>query len=155
MEVTFYNVSDGPSKLVKDISSKIGTERVLRPTDDINVLNPTIVVGWNDAIGNQIVNANYCYIDTFKRYYWISCSVDTAKRIIVSGRVDYLMSWADEIKQCECNVVRSNIGHPTYIIDKKYPIDTSRFYTLAIDFPHTSLDYNNGISNPQFIIITR
>lgn len=155
MNITFYSVSDSPKKLIKDISNVIGTSRALSPTGEINVLNPVVICAYDSTIGDRIINSNYCYIDSFHRYYWVTCSIDTAKRIVVSGKCDYLMSWADGIKSCKCNVIRANLGKPSFIPDKKYPVDTSRFVTESIDFPDTQLEHNGGIITPQYVMITR
>lgn len=155
MNVTFYRVSDPPNKLIKNISGVIGTARALAPTGQINVLNPVITVAYDSTNGDNVINANYAYIDTFHRYYFITCGIDTAKRIVVSGKCDYLMSWAAGIKACPCNIIRADLGKPSYVPDKKYPLDTSRFNVEAIDFPQTSLTHNGGIVTPQYIMITR
>lgn len=155
MYVTFYKVSDPPNKLIKDITNVIDTSRALAPTGQVNTLNPTIVVAWDSTNGDKIINANYAYIDTFNRYYWITTAIDTANRIVIQGKVDYLMSWADGIKQCPANIVRADLGTPTYVIDKKYPIDPTRFYTQGITFPETQLSPTNGVLYPQYIMITR
>lgn len=154
MNITFYNVSDNPKKLEKDISNKIGTARVLEPTAPVEVLNPTVVVNWDNTYGNIIANANYAYIDTFKRYYFINCALDTAQRVVVSGKVDYLMSWATQIKACPATIVRAQIGHPTYVVDKKYPIDPNKFIIHGIDFDDSPYLRDTIPSNP-YIVITR
>lgn len=155
MKITFYNVSDNPKKLEKDISNVIGSARVLEPTAPVEVLNPTVVVNWDSTNGNLIANANYAYIDTFDRYYFISCALDTAQRVVVSGKVDYLMSWADQIKACPATIVRAQLSGPTYVIDNKLPVDPSQIKTHGIDFPQTPITFNNGLINPQYIMITR
>lgn len=155
MNITFYNVSDNPKKLTKDISNVIGSARVLEPTAPVEVLNPTVVVNWDNTYGNIIANANYAYIDTFKRYYFISCALDTAQRVVVTGKVDYLMSWATQIKECPATIVRAQLSGPTYVIDNKLPVDPSQIKTHGIDFPQTPITFNNGLINPQYIMITR
>lgn len=156
MNVTFYNISDNPKKLEKDITNVIGSARALAPTGQINVLNPVVVVAWDSTNGDKIINANYAYIDTFDRYYFITCGIDTAKRIVVSGKVDYLMSWAAYIKNCPCTVIRNeNIGI-NYVVDKQLPLDSSRFDTEGIVFTaETPIDFNGGLVTPQYIMITR
>lgn len=155
MNITFYNVTDSPNKLEKDITHVIGSARALAPTGQINVLNPVVTVAWDNINGDSIINANYAYIDTFQRYYWINCGIDTAKRIIVSGKVDYLMTYAAGIKNCPATIVRAELGKPTYIIDDKLPIEPDRFATHGINFPETPLTFNNGLVTPQYIMITR
>lgn len=152
MYITFYNVSDPPNKLIKDITSIIGSARALAPTGQIDTLNPTIVVAWDSTNGDKIINANYAYIDTFKRYYWINTAIDTANRIVVQGKVDYLMSYAEDIKKCPCTVVRAELGAPTYIIDNKYPIHQNKFRFQGIDFDAPP-DFYTGPEH--YVLITR
>ena len=154
MYVTFYNVSDPPNKLIKDITNVIGTSRALAPTGQVNTLNPTIVVAWDSTNGDKVINANYAYIDTFNRYYWITTAIDTANRIVIQGKVDYLMSFAEQIKNCPATIVRAELGKPTYVVDKKYPIDSSRYYIEGIDFANSDVLTGNRPQRP-FIVVTR
>ena len=154
MNITFYNVSDSPNKLEKDISHVIGSARALAPTGQINVLNPVVTVAWDAVNGDNIINANYAYIDTFQRYYWINCGIDTATRIVVSGKVDYLMSWSNYIKECSATIIRAELGHPTYVVDKKYPIDSSRYWIEGIDFDNSDVLTGTRPTRP-FIVVTR
>lgn len=151
MQITFYKTASDPKCLTKDISTVIGSAHALAPTEQVGCLNPVIMIDYNTAL----ITANYCYIDTFHRYYWCNIAVTTAQRMIVSCKVDYLMSWAAGIRACSCNVIRTNLGTPSYIPDKKYPVDTSRFVTQSIDFPYTELEHNGGIITPQYVMITR
>ena len=152
MYVTFYNVSDSPKKLVKNITNVIGTSRALAPLGQVDVLNPVIVVAWDNTNGDKVINANYCYIDTFKRYYWITTGIDTSGRIVVTGKVDYLMSWAEAIKNCPCTVVRAELGKPTYIQDDKYPIHQAKYIFEGIDFD-SAPDFYTGTEH--YVLITR
>ena len=154
MNITFYNVSDPPNKLIKNITNVIGTARALAPTGQVNTLNPTIVVAWDSTNGDKIINANYAYIDTFKRYYWITTAIDTANRIVIQGKVDYLMSWADGIKQCPANIVRADLGKPTDIVDTKYPIQPSKYKIQGVDFDESLYLRDAGFS-PVTVIVTR
>lgn len=154
MNITFYSVSDSPKKLEKNLTNVIGTARALAPTGQINVLNPTISVAWDAVNGNNIINANYAFIDTFNRYYWITCGIDTAQRIVVSGKVDYLMSWADYIKNCDCNVIRAELGKPTYIVDNKYPVEMSRYIFEGIDYDESPY-LRDSTPSQHYILITR
>lgn len=153
MNITFYNIADNPFALEKNLPAPIGTARALAPTGQVNSLSPVVVVAWDSVNGNKIVNANYCYIDTFDRYYFITCGVDTAQRIVVSGKCDYLFSHADEIKNCPACILRNeNIG-TNYAIDKKLPIDSSRFFVEGIKFPDSELTKHYGVNFPYVLIV--
>ena len=150
MEVTFYTTSSDPKCLHKTLSAELGTALVLEPTEAVGCLNPVLSIKYNSTF----LPANYCKIDTFNRYYWCSVAVDTAGRMTVSCKVDYLMSWATQIENCECNIIRAEIGHPTYIPDKQYPIDPSRYSVESKDFQNTELEYS-PLVKAQFIMLTR
>lgn len=154
MNITFYNITDNPFTLEKTLPAPIGSARALAPTGQVNCLNPVVVVAWDSTNGNRIVNANYCYIDTFDKYYFITCGLDTAKRIVVSGKVDYLYSHAAEIKNCPACILRNENVGINYVKDDKLPIDPNRFYTIGRQFPDTGLT-GTAVSGYQFILITR
>lgn len=146
MTVTFYKVTDDPKKIDKTLGTPIGTAQgyPLDPTAIVDLLNPTIVVEYNTAF----LNANYCYIDTFDRYYWCSFGVNTAGRTVVECRIDYLMSFAASIKNCPATIVRAELSSPTYVPDKELPIDPNRIWIEGHDldgeqvlFPDTYYPY--------------
>lgn len=154
MNITFYRISDAPDVLNKSLGNAIITARALAPTAQINTLNPVVVVAWDSSLGPAIINANYAYIDTFDRYYWITTGVDTANRIVVSGKCDYLMSWAAQIRECPANIVRAELGQPTYINDKKYPVHPSKYIFEGIDFDASPYLRTTRPAQP-YVVITR
>lgn len=151
MEVTFYKTSSDPKCLHKTLSTALGTALVLEPTASVGCLNPVLSIKYNSTF----LPANYCQIDTFGRYYWCSVAVDTAGRMTVSCKVDYLMSWATEIEACPATIVRAELGKPTYVPDNKLPVDSKRYFTEGIKFPQTSLSGGGGMIYPNYVMITR
>lgn len=152
MTITFYKTADNPKKVDKTANLvTVGQGVALAPTGQVDVLNPVILTDYAESF----LNSNYAYIDTFHRYYWITTAVDTAGRLIVSCKVDYLTSWAGAIKNCPATIVRAQLSGPTYVIDNKLPVDPSQIKTHGIDFPQTPISFNNGLVTPQYIMITR
>lgn len=149
MQITFYTTSDPPEKLEKELSI-IGTATALKPTARVDMLNPVIVCNAN----SERLKANYVYIDTFDRYYWCTVSLDTANRMILSCKVDYLMSWKNSIKNCPACILRNENVGINYMKDDKLPIDPNRFYTIGRQFPDTGLT-GTAVSGFQFVLITR
>ena len=149
MQITFYTTSDPPEKLDKSLTM-IGTATALKPTARVDMLNPVIVCNANAAR----LAANYVYIDTFDRYYWCTVSLDTANRMILSCKVDYLMSWKNSIKNCPACILRNENVGINYMKDDKLPIDPNRFYTIGRQFPDTGLT-GTAVSGFQFVLITR
>lgn len=149
MHITFYTTSDPPEKLDKELSI-IGTATALKPTARVDMLNPVIVCN----ASTERLAANYVYIDTFNRYYWCTVSLDTANRMILSCKVDYLMSWKNSIRNCPACILRNENAGINYMKDDKLPIDPNRFYTVGKQFPETGLT-GTAVSGNQFILITR
>lgn len=93
------------------------------PTGEINILHPTLILEYDGAI----LNANYCYIPNFNRYYYLSITLDKGKRMILNCSVDVLKTYATQIKNRQGTILRSeSIGKPTQIVDNKLPIDPNR-----------------------------
>lgn len=148
MNITFYTTSDPPKKLEKTLTA-IGNAHALSPTAEVTVLNPVIVCNYNA----QLLAANYCYIDTFQRYYFCSLATDTASRLIVSCTCDYLMSWADYIKRCPANIIRAEQAGVNYVVDRQLPIDSSRFFIEGKRFDLTPLQYTEDTPY-KYLLIT-
>lgn len=152
LTVTFYTSSANPKKLDKsgDLTA-IGTAKTLHVKHKIDILNPVFEVDYNILF----LAANYVYIAEFGRYYFCTIATDTAQRITVSAAVDVLYSHAAQIKGAAVTVIRSEAAGVNYVIDNKLPIDPNRFNTEGVTFPDSPIMFNNGLSTPQYIMITR
>lgn len=150
MTITFYNVTDPPKKLIKNITNVVGNARALAPTGQVNTLNPVVIVAWDSTNGSKIINANYAYIDTFKRYYYITTGIDTAGRIVVSGKVDYLMSYAKSIKKCPATIIRAEQASINYVPDSKLPIDTNRIRITGV---RSSRSVHDDLLTTPYIVV--
>lgn len=130
MILTLYTNSDDPKTLVKTHSVQLGKAQALAPTGQVNVINPVVSIDYNASF----LNANYCFIDTFNRYYYCTIGLDTAMRMIISCKVDYLTSFASYIGQCPATIIRAELEGPTYMVDEKLPIDPSRVNIIPYNF---------------------
>lgn len=93
------------------------------PTGEINILYPKLILEYDSTI----LNANYCYIPDLNRYYYLSITLDKGKRMILNCGVDVLKTYANQIKNRQGTILRSeSIGKPTQIVDNKLPIDPNR-----------------------------
>lgn len=146
MNVTLYRTGDDPKKVTKTLTTV--STMVATATQPCDVLSPRLILG-GDAIVNAI-NSNYCYIDTFARYYFIKKHItDTAARIIIECECDYLMSWAAGIKASRQLVTRSeSVGSPTKIIDSKYPLASEKdMYVIRFEGGNMNLSSADVYSN--------
>lgn len=149
MTVNLYTTNSNPKSLTKSLTM-IGQARVISPTAQVSVLNPVLVIAHSDTL----LPCNYVYIPKFRRYYFCTVSTDIAGRIILTCKVDYLMSWADYIKSCPANIIRAEQAGVNYVVDNQLPIDQSRFFTQGIKFDKTLFKPSYSVT-PTYVIITR
>lgn len=125
--VYFYSCSCNPNNVDKSGSlAFLGSSQILRPTHQINVLTPAFSIDYNGTL----VNANYCYIDTFGRWYFCTVSTDTAQRMAINASVDVLYTYKSAILSSGATVIRRENYNGstgcTYVPDKKLPLDPCR-----------------------------
>lgn len=133
MTVTFYRITEDSRALTKNVSSPLGTlsNISINPTEALSILKPTLVMAYN----SNYITANYCYIDTFSRYYFCNVALAPGNRAIVSCVVDPLMSFKTGLLNIPVTVVRSESAGINYVPDAQLPIDPARFKLQVKDFP--------------------
>lgn len=119
MNLNLYTTTSDPRAVNKTINS-IASGIPIKPTSDVALLSPNIIINFSAAY----LSANYAYIPQFGRYYFINNAVvKIGSEIVLSMKVDPLMSFANQIRGCQATVIRSeSIGKPTMIPDNKLPI---------------------------------
>lgn len=121
--VNFYkNVSDNRF-LRKNISLlQTITCDVYYPCDR---LNPVLVI---DKDNIDFEDTNYCYIEEFGRYYFITnISGEAANIVQVSCHVDVLMTYNSKIRNCPIIAARSSNNTNSYLIDENRIFKTTVF----------------------------
>lgn len=102
MDIIFYKSTNEVSSFPKSLTDGVTISGTLRSECDI--LNPVIEF---TGIGVDIPY-NYCYIPTFKRYYFITEARSIRNDILeISMHVDVLQSWANEILNTKALVLRN------------------------------------------------
>lgn len=91
--------------------------------NDFDLLNPVFVFSFRGGESNP-TQYNYCYVGTFKRYYWISGWTFSNGQWIASCSVDALASWKTEIGRQSAYVLRSAAAFDGNIQDTLYPAKT-------------------------------
>ena len=79
----------------------------------LDVLNPTISLHITDDLATKMLSCNYCYIDEFKRYFFINDIKVLGKVVELSLEVDVLETYRSEILTSEC-VYNSRISVGDY-----------------------------------------
>lgn len=129
--LNLYQTNSDSRQVTKELSS-IAENIAIQPTSTIDVLNPVIIIGYNESY----LNANYCYLTLLNRYYYItSTALEIGKRIILNCAIDVLHTYSSQIRNCIACVVRNEgIGKPTYVPDNQLPIHPSEQEVTSIRF---------------------
>lgn len=103
MEIKFYNnISDNDD--VKKSITHIATFDC-DIYNDCSIYSPSIIVPMSDAL----INANYCRIEKFKRYYYITNqTIYSGDLVKIDLRCDVLMSFWNSFSKSKCIAKRSS-----------------------------------------------
>ena len=119
MEVRFYNITKkvnstkqpSDSELIKSVNNVV----LKSPT---TITNPSIQTTYDF----NLIVANYCFIPSFSRYYFIEdIELTTASIMTITLTVDVLASFKSPIISSTQYIVRSSIKRTIDLIDNMYP----------------------------------
>lgn len=117
MDIIFYKSTNEVNSFPKSLTNGVTISGSLRSECDI--LNPVIEF---TGIGVDIPY-NYCYIPTFKRYYFITEARSIRNNILeLSMHVDVLQSWADKILNQYAIIKRNEYINNKKFVDDRVPI---------------------------------
>ena len=87
----------------------------------IDLLGPVLKVAYDGAL----LEANYCYVPAFHRFYYIdNISGEAGEILYLACRVDVLKSYQDEILNLMVEVGRSSATQCKFLNDGQMPIKT-------------------------------
>ena len=141
MQIILYRNNSENNKIGKSLTQLNTVNGTLR--DRTSILTPTLEIN-----SNSVINANYCYIPDFGRYYFIT-DIESVKRELwgVSMKVDVLETYKQQIYNNEAILSRQENLYNLYLKDD-YLNFTSDTFTLYKEFP------NNNFKNDTFILMT-
>lgn len=139
MQVILYNTNDDKRKLHKQLTIVANTTCTFKDTTSKNF--PQIVLSGD-------YDCNYAYMDG-KFYYLTDKQYDLGHRVIYSANVDVLMTYADEIANCQAIMVRSNRrADNLYLDDNSAYITQNKASLQVLNFPNGFNEYG------EFILVT-
>lgn len=107
INVQFYNNSSA-NNVVPKIKSAIGNPIVCSIFEECDILAPTLLVDYADSV----INANYCYIAKFGRYYYITGNtIYDGNKVRLSLKCDALESHWNSFKGSICQAKRSSSNY--------------------------------------------
>lgn len=108
IDVKFYHTNSPNNKLGKTLSDENIISCAFKGNCDI--LNPVIVVK-----SDSFFDYNYCYIEQFKRYYFISDVEILPNNVYtLTLKVDVLDSYKEEILASQCDIVEQKEFNKDY-----------------------------------------
>lgn len=101
MTADFYVCDSDRRNLYKNISMQFTADFVFY--ENSSIIQPRLRLAYNA----NIHNCNYMYIPTLNRYYFIIDIVyDNAGEMLVTGQIDVLQTYHDQIANVTCNIAR-------------------------------------------------
>ena len=137
MTITLYNITDDAKMYPKTLLSGTVKTGALR-SDKVDILNPVI-----DVQGN--IFANYCYIQEFNRYYYVTTQHEITGITTLQCKVDALQSFLSEVENAPMIAARAskNDKFNSYIADNQrqmYQYTTQQFISIGdVGLPDTAI----------------
>lgn len=141
--VTFIHNASDKNVMYKNITSI--TSATFAPTESVNIFMPVITVDYD----SNILSSNYMYIGAFNRYYYINnISLQIGKKLLITGYVDVLMSFADNIQNAFVNVCRAQNPANRDLSDDKIQVNPKTYFIESYLFPIDPFTYGGN----QYVI---
>lgn len=149
MNITLYRNNSDRNYVNKSLSNPSIVSGTLR--ESTNVISPILTIDTTEFADN-ILNYNYCYIEEFGRYYFItSCEVVLNNVWRLALYVDVLMSFRPQILNLSAIIARQENTYNLYLPDERFLVNSNRIVT-AIEFPGRVP--SSGDINTRQIVIT-
>lgn len=127
MNITLMN-TDSPNNMINKTVTIVADYTGAVARVNISVETPVLIL--EESVAN-IMNANYCYIAEFHRYYFITDKTADANGLwTISLKVDVLESFKYDIFRLKGIVQRQRDNYDMYLRDDKIPIGARK--TVAI-----------------------
>lgn len=141
MTITLYKNESEKNKINKTLVTVATLTGTLR--DSSSIINPEIIIEYDNPTG-----FNYCYIDAFNRYYFVTnITVINNKLLKLSLKVDVLESFKASILAQNIIIDKSTSNIDEYLPDDNLIVNV-KTKTDIVNFPAGLLETG------EFILIT-
>lgn len=143
ISIQLYSVSDDP-RVVGKTKTAVGASKTITLKDGCSVDMPTVSL---TVSASTIAGANYAYIGTFGRYYWIR-----DRKSLVNGVVELTLesdpweSFATQLRACPATILRNQNNSNGYLVDNEYQL-LSYNTVVTREFPA-------GLTDESMILLT-
>lgn len=119
--VKFYNVAKRKNSTYKPDESTQSRNFDCSIKENTSIINPVLIIQYNDMTATPF-NLNYCYIPSFKRYYWVKNWRNDNALWYAELKVDVLSTYIETIENYSYYIVRSSTLSNGSIRDNLYPM---------------------------------
>lgn len=158
LHITFFKTPASPITVDKLSSATLIKTKTGNPKEDMNINHPVVTLSYDSSI----LNANMAYIQEFGKYYFVHPpTLQTGQRMVFTMDVDVLMTYKNQIKECDAVVIRSQSVGLNNVPDKQLPIDPNSVDIVSVlgtkGFGSMSIGKTIGgddIATVQYVLIT-
>lgn len=122
MQLTYYNNKTDKRYLYKNLEQITLAEHAnpvtVKLLDDTDIVHPTFILKDHDIY----MTANYCYVDTLRRYYFIDDITLSQGYAYIKCTVDVLYTYRNELKNQKVIVSRQQKDYNLYQVDNKFKV---------------------------------
>ena len=142
--MNLYSISEDERVVGKSIPASPLSTHTITLKDGCSVDEPVVSLTASVA---TIASANYAYIDTFGRYYWIR-----NRKSLVNGVVELTLesdpwnSFASQLRNCQATITRNQNAKNGYLLDEKYQL-LSYNTVVTREFP-------SGLTGESMLLMT-
>lgn len=134
MTIQFYKFFGDPRTANKPVTTAITKQCTVQGA--ANILSPTFTLNYDAAV----LSCNYFFISEWGRKYKMSNPVvDEGGRMYISGTIDAVASWYDQLLNCNVSVIRSATAGINYVPDNMLPINPAYDSVQSTLIPNSSL----------------
>lgn len=145
MKITFYKTTSDKRCITKSLMFIAEKENV-KIIKNSNYITDIELTFYIDDNFDLLKESNYCYIDSFNRFYYIENMHIDKNLLHLKMHVDVLMSFADKIKNIECTITRNENLSNAYIYDSEY--ETLAYEQVVIK------SFEKGLERDSIILLT-
>lgn len=137
MNITLYNNTSPPNKIVKTLSGTPWEITNVRFTDDnaLSVISPKLILDIGTEV-DKLAKYNYLRIPKFSRYYYFEVAETSGGLAVIHCKSDPLMSFSSDILNPngpEQYITRSEAGslHNRKIVDTMLPMYSDKKWDVV------------------------
>lgn len=143
--VVLYTNSSSTRVVDKQLTAILSVSGSLR--DGASVLDPEILIE-TDLSDTQLGAINYMYVQAFHRYYFVTdMRMETTGLWLISGHVDVLMTYREQIRNQNAIVARQEGVYNMYLDDGWFAA-----YQKPLVFTHP-FSINSPFANHSYVLI--